>query len=405
MIGSPPRVERQKKHRLCLRIGRLSVTEIIGGVWKFDVSNQLGAMLKGSQGGFVPANEQLAAPVVAWFKPQEVIPLERLLCGIPSSQSNSIDALLSSTQQQALLDRFNISVYPLCPVASLDDISVTVPEDPPSHALKLSMLYSAVFSMQMLEAQRLLGRSKESIARRLKTAYEDAFCRLDIFDTPGIKAFQSIVIYLVPQMAAEMSRQHCVFLAAVIRQFQIAGFHRDQPSDGEGLRRVKRHLWQQLLFLSLRATEAVGPETALIDDPGASMPLVDMEQHSVYAAGRWADSIIAIVRYECNKIHRMIFVEGEALQGAGATFDDLTRAVEDRISFVYQTYLQKLDTSVTSHKYASTVANALLHRARLMINSRRRRECKTDLAKQENDQRYVHSPTRSPDTQRCKYTC
>lgn len=334
---------------MCLRIGRLSVTERIGGQLRANIVQVLDAVLR-QRTYELEQIDSYSAPVVAWFKPHAILPVGQLLS---STISPSNDFVCSDIQQQALIDRFFIAVHPVCHVVSRCDLQNS---DPLTWALRSAMYFAASASMGTYQCQKLFTMTKESLMRKLKASAESALSKADLLSCMDLRVFQALLIYLTPQMTSEISRSFSIFLATITRHFQIAGFDQDSAQDSELERQTKRHIWQHLLFLNIRAVEGVGPERTLIDDRTSQLPVLDSDS-----------SMVAIIRYECYRIHRFIFTEREKVSAGQAHWSTLLEMVEQKISDVRARYISLLDDNIPLQKYARLVGELLLHRCETMV--------------------------------------
>jgi hypothetical protein len=334
---------------MCLRIGRLSVTERIGGQLRANIVHSLDHVLQ-SHAYDVDQIDSYSAPIVAWFKPHNTLPIGQILS---SGLSWANDFFCNDLQQQALIDKFFIAVHPVCHVVTRSDLKGT---DSLTLALRSSVFFAASASMGIYQCSKIFGMTKESLCRKLKASAESALSRGELLGCIDLKAFQALVVYLTTQMTSEISRAFSVFVAMLIRQFQIAGFDRESTNDSEIVRQTKRHLWQQLLFLNLRAVEAIGPETTLLDDPASALPALDSDA-----------SVVAAIRYECYKIHRFIFSEREKVTAGDMSCSELLTAVEGQVEIVRTRLLHLLDEKVPLQKYARMVGELLLARCTAML--------------------------------------
>lgn len=354
----------RKPPDICLRIGKLSITERIGGVNRTDIVSLFNDILEGSGHQSISAGNQLSAPVVAWFKPHTKLPLERLLCSIQVADLNCDENMhIPDVYQSVLVERFFIAVRPVCHVVCREDLDAV---DHITTALRLCMIYAAAVSLPVIDSLRLFGISKDPLVKKVKTAAENALCSIGVFETVDVKLFQALLIYLTPQLLSEVSRSHTIFLSAVTRHFQISGYDRDLESDLPRQVHLKRSLWQHLLFLNIRVTEAVGPETALIDDQTSKMPSFNIlaDERGDYAS---RDSIITLVRYECYRVHRRIFLLRELMKSGEVSPECALQEIDSLVIRVEQTYLQNLDPDVHVEKYAKIVGTLLLSRAICMV--------------------------------------
>ncbi|KEF53952.1 uncharacterized protein A1O9_09747 [Exophiala aquamarina CBS 119918] len=356
--ASTPRVYR-KPPDICLRLGKLSITERIGGVLRVDFVQSLEELLE----EYPEANSenQFSAPLVAWFKPHTALPLDQLFSrnGAPQHPFP-----LTEMQEQALINQYFVAVHPVCPLVSMADLEgggfLT-------DALRAAVFFAAAMSFPLLQSQKSFGITKDALVTKLKTMAEAAICRADMLSCLDLQMFQVLLIYLTPQLLTEVSRSHSIFIGTVIRHFQIAGLDRDCSTDNATERQLKRHLWQHLLFLNIRAAEAVGPERTAIDDVSAQLP-----EHDEFLLPQSSDVsnptyIVALVRYECYKVHRWIFREREPLRRGESSLVSLLDELNQFTLSIYARYLDHLSDNIPIQKYAALVGKLLLARAQGMI--------------------------------------
>jgi len=344
---------------MCLRIGKLSITDRIGGLQRGRALEEAQRVLKTvyeRHPGLEERSEadRLSAPVVAWFKPHDLLPLGRLFSTPPEALGGDYISL-SGRQQQLLIDRFFLAVYPVCALASRADLSRQSLQLAP---LRLAAMYSAAVSLPLLDSQRLFELSKPSLVRRLHTAATEALCRADSVNCNELAIFQALLIYLTPQFMGEISRSHSIYINALIRHFQIAGHDRPLETDSVTVRSLKGHLWHHLLFLNIRATEAVGPTRTLFDDKFAELPPM-----------RSAEDIVSFVRYECYNLHRWVFLERENVAAGRVPIEGCLQVANQRIQDIRAQYLSSLDHRVPLQRYAYLVGTLLLARVKCMLTN------------------------------------
>ena len=355
---STPRIER-KPPDICLRLGKLSITERISGVLRVDFVQSLEELLDESPE--TSLKKQFSAPLIAWFKPHTALPLDQLFS---SNGAAPEPFLLTDMQEQALINEYFVAVHPVCPLVCLADLDG---DGVLTDALRAAVFFAAAVSFPLLQSQKSFGITKHALVTKLKTLAESAICMADMLRCLDLQIFQVLLIYLTPQMLTEVSRSHSIFLGTVIRHFQVAGLDRDCSSDDTAERELKRHLWQHLLFLNLRAAEAVGPERTVIDDVSAALPEHDeflLPQSSGVSNPTY---IVALVRYECYKVHRWIFREREALKRGEASLVSLLDQLNQYTLSIYARYIDHLSDNIPIQKYAALVGKLLLARAEGMI--------------------------------------
>jgi hypothetical protein len=448
---------------MCLRVGKLSITERIGGLLRTDLAHLFDVVLQrgnaANQLGEAPSlDDPFFTPILAWFKPHSSLPLHLLYRSTPLPAGTMIPPLhLTLAQQSTLVSQFFHAVYPLCPLVSRSDllpylssrgaasiydpISMqsevnNTPMQVPVCPVTLAVFYAASTTLPFLTVQRLFpATTKEALTRKLRRAAEVALAAATPAHRLDLQLFQSLLIYLTPQMISEVSRPHAVYMGSLVRHFQIAGHDRDDPpprslgqemmledEDDESRlqrrqqwrqwaqrQRLKRHLWQHLLFLSSRATEAVGPERSIVHDDDAGMPdqvLGDsagdeedspIDSHSDHMLGdeydadsnysgsngqghgstvsepydgrRWEKEaqVVSVVRYHCYALHRMVFRERERLRRGEVSIYALLDDIARRSAEIRFRYMSQLDESIPVHKYARIVGHLLLARAENMV--------------------------------------
>jgi len=193
---------------MCLQIGKLSVTQRIGGVFRPNVVQELEAVLlskarscSGSQG--TRTDLLLSTPLVAWFKR---LPLANLLN--PSDSTASIDGLYFPTRSECefLVTQYFIAVDPIAhllykPAFEQDLLemfrgtSSMVAES--TRALILAVCFAAAVSLPLLRTQYSLGIAKAVLVDKLRTATERCLQLGNILGTCDVKMLQAVHIYLV----------------------------------------------------------------------------------------------------------------------------------------------------------------------------------------------------------------
>jgi hypothetical protein len=219
-------------------------------------------------------------------------------------------------------------------------------------------MYSAAVSLPLPDSQRLFELSKSSLVRKLHATATDALCRADAVNCNELAIFQALLIYLTPQFMGKVSRSHSIYIHALICQFQIAGHDRPLETDSAALRSLKCHLWHHLLFLNIRATEAVGPTRTLFDDRSAELPSIPS-----------VEDILSIVRYECYNLHRWLCQEPENVAAGRLPIERCREFVLQRIQDIRAQYLNSLNHLVPLQKYAYLVGTLLLARAKCMLTN------------------------------------
>jgi hypothetical protein len=161
----------------------------------------------GANGRHLKSHDPFQAPIQAWFKPHEQLPLGILLStelGTPFDDSG----FPSQLQYRALFRQYFTAVDPIAhlvpekrfyqEIESYWTMSISEREALQSRqALMLTVCYAAAISLPLLQSQNLFSMPKEALVRRLKTATEKSLSRADIFGSPKLETIQAVIIYLV----------------------------------------------------------------------------------------------------------------------------------------------------------------------------------------------------------------
>ena len=77
---------------------------------------------------------------------------------------------------------------------------------------------------------------------------------------------------------------------------------------------------------------------------------------------RWTSNTLALIRYECYKVHRYIFRERERLIRGLSNLSDVSQALEEKRRHIEMTYMNKLDDTIPVQRYARLVGRLLISR-------------------------------------------
>ena len=339
---------------ICLRIGKMTLGERIGGVLRSNIIEHLDAVLQLGYTGY-QYGHQYSAPILAWFKPLRPLPLGRLF-SVDTAPREQLT--FSQEQEEALIEQFFFAVQPVCHVVSRSDLETS---EAATNLLHLAVFYASACSLPLLESQKLFGTTKEALVKRLKTSTEASLSTTDIFGCLDLCTFQAVVVYLTPQLVSEVSRSHSTFIAALIRDGQIAGIDKACIQNPEPESQTKRHLWQHLLFLNARATETIGPERTIVDDMSSITYL--RQASTSMDSNEW----FALTRYECYRIHRLVFKHRSEIVRGSRSLSSFLQELEQQINLVKSTYIDVLDDHIPIQKYTILVGRLLLARAEGMI--------------------------------------
>ncbi len=238
-----------------------------------------------------------------------------------------------------------------------------------------AVMFSAVVSMNENVITTLFSVPKRNLMARFQTATEVALGKANFLRTTRLETLQAMVIYLIPMCRDEMSRAHSVLVGTAIRLAECMGLHRD-PQETYGLAplesHVRRTLWCQLCFLDIRTAEAQGPRPLIRrDDFDSSFPLniddADLVSGSPEESSRWTDMTFSRIRFECNEMHRVIWVDRSRLEKKQVSLTHVLGKIESFRKAMEAKYHLILDENVPLQKEAKLVMNLQLLRMHIMV--------------------------------------
>ncbi|KAF2496488.1 hypothetical protein BU16DRAFT_561303 [Lophium mytilinum] len=362
---------------VCLQLGKLSITERIGGILRPDMVRILDGIL--SKGATPHAGElqfpnwnPVCTPLVAWFKP---LPLVSLIRSGPTIGEET-PYFPTRAECDILTHQYFLAVDPISHLLYRSSFELQVNEvfenlhQPGLIAAKtliLAVCFAAATSMPFLQVQLKLTMSKPALVSKLIAATESYLQTGDVLSSSEMTMLQAM-----PQCRAEISRSHSVFVGALIRSAQIAGL--DQLSTGSSPEQIqlRRLVWHQLAFYDLRTAEAQGPSPMLAPYTGEMQYPVNISDKDLNVVldlspnFEFTQATFSLIRYECYDIHRQIFRDRERMRRGQVGFLDVLKSIDRRRLYIENTYLQFLDEGVPVQKCAKMVARLLLARCKTM---------------------------------------
>lgn len=124
-------------------------------------------------------------------------------------------------------------------------------------ALRFSIYYAAVTSMDNGECRHRIGEDRTVLLARYRAGTELALAKADFINTVEMSALQALAIYLVSVRANDTSRLMWTLTSLAVRIAEAIGLHHDsttssfRPFDME----MRRRLWWQLCDLDSHAAD------------------------------------------------------------------------------------------------------------------------------------------------------
>ena len=380
---------------LGIRIGKMRMTERLGGYFRPKMSEELGYTLQNPEADRRTDEEKLVgmpqllddAHDFLEPGPTYITPGSGFIFGDVGTRRNLLDFLPTKNVGDLLINSYYENVHFVARVVHWPSFqlqydnfwtAVLAGIEPPAsqQALVLSIMFSATASVFESDLTNIFGRPKETIQANFQKGTEICLAKAQFLRTTKIETIQALVIYLIPMCRDQMSRAHSVLVGTAIRLGECMGLHRD-PSDVYGLPplecQVRRTLWFQLCFLDFRTGEVQGPRPCIKrEDYDTKFPLnIDDADLSSGKAEetttRFTDMTLSRMRFECNEMHRIIWYDRLRLEQKKISLTHMLGKVESFRKAMEAKYTPIMDTSIPLHHYAHLCLKLLLMRMHIMI--------------------------------------
>ncbi|KAL8304026.1 hypothetical protein RB597_004639 [Gaeumannomyces tritici] len=391
---------------LGIQVGRMRITERIGGLNRPRISEEIQAGLPGGSGppppGFGPpppqpprADGMSQAAGADVSIPDFLRPGESYIpptSGYFFGQLGEMPSLLSfipgnKASGDWLMQRYFESVHPIArcvhrPSFEIqyatfwDDVHHGVEPRPSTQAVVFAAWFSAVVSLEERAILHQFGCTKAELMGRVKIGTESALSKANFLRTTRVETLQALVMYMIPLCRAEVSRAHSVLVGAAVRMAECMGLHRD--GEAYGLTpletHVRRLIWHQLCFLDVRTCEAQGPKPAIRrEDYDTKLPINCEEDELTKAvvppesAERWTSTLLPLMRFEINEMMRNIWMDRRRLEIRKTTVTAVLSKIENFRKRMLDKYERYLDDRVPIQRYAKLVMHLLMYRLYAMI--------------------------------------
>ncbi|KAL8673080.1 MAG: hypothetical protein Q9168_002503 [Polycauliona sp. 1 TL-2023] len=348
-----------------LQIGRLCITERIGGIFRPGLSPMLDQMLaKGA--GRVPNHTDNRESGNTIASIQTIQP--------PATMEPSFDLLLPTPLFPAKIDIFSVVSRPELDMLYHHNNLASKPTKSFT-ALVLAVCFAAAVSLSQTQPQVQFQSNRVALVDRLKLASERALVAAQHLKSLKLETMQAFAIYLVPQACGQISRAQTSLVGALVRLAQCAGLHRDAShSDTSPLEcHIRSLLWYQVCFLDLHTCEAQGPQPMIHDDDFDTPLPMDVDDLAFdvstlpIPSNGFTDVTLTLMRFEITELHKSIFRDRIALNKKTTDLPTVRASVESRIQTLAAKYLVKLDDSIPIQRCARLTGTSLLSRAIPML--------------------------------------
>ncbi|KAK0748173.1 hypothetical protein B0T21DRAFT_343863 [Apiosordaria backusii] len=395
---------------LGIRVGRMRITERIGGLNRPRISEEIQAGIADS-----PVPTTPSSTPTPWFngtsqmlggdgtseasfdmlpdflKPGDsyLPPTSGFFFG-QSGVSPPLEQLLPGSREwgQRLVNRYFEAVHPIARCihrpsfdalyqSFWDDIAQNWEPRPSVQALVFAAWFSAAVSLDEVQAQNDFGNTKSAIVAHMKVATETALSKANFLRTTKFETMQAFIMYMLPLCRDEVSRAHSVLVGAAVRMAECMGLHRDGEAYGLSPleTHVRRLVWHQLCFLDIRTCEAQGPKPAIRrEDYDTRLPL-NCEETDLTAsmasvpppADQWTSTTLVLMRFEINEMMRIIWADRRKLETHKTTLTAVLTKIENFRKRIFEKYNRFLNEEVPTQRYAKLVMQLLIYRLHAMV--------------------------------------
>ncbi|KAI0817502.1 hypothetical protein GGR55DRAFT_685132 [Xylaria sp. FL0064] len=390
---------------LGIQIGKMRITERIGGLSRPRLSEEIlagiaqrtGGHPPQSRGGHMLAFEDISdsmsdVSLPDFLKPsnQHIVPTSGFFFGQVGEPPNILQFLPYRHVADRLMARYFRAVHPIAPCShrpSMEAAYATFWEEinagfeprPSSQAIVFATMFSGIVSMdEDVVFQELGCYPKANWVASLKMGTETALSKANVLRTTRVETMQAFIIYMIPICRAEVSRAHSALVGAAIRMAECMGLHRDGETYGLTPleTHVRRLIWHQLCFLDIRTCEAQGPKPVIRrEDYDTKLPVNCNEEELTATAGApppessdaWTTNTLPLIRFEINEMMRAVWVDRRRLETRRTTLTAVLTKIENFRRRMTEKYDSLLDVSLPQQRYAKCIMYLLTYRLHIMV--------------------------------------
>jgi hypothetical protein len=137
---------------------------------------------------------------------------------------------------------------------------------------------------------------------------------------------------------------------------------------------VRSLLWYHICYLDLKTSELQGPQPTIRSDD-FDIPLPSNVDDSDFEVshrppnipGKWTDATFALLRFEFNEIHRMIFNGRVQIDRNKMSLQQLRLTVDAKKTFIEESYLSSVDVNVPIQLHGQLFAKLMFARCDAMM--------------------------------------
>ncbi|KAH8704877.1 hypothetical protein BGW36DRAFT_285553 [Talaromyces proteolyticus] len=382
---------------LGIQLGRMRVTDRIGGYVRPRIADELSATLKWSLKAF-PASDTDSddSELSKWLElaasgapipflqpgPTFIAPHSDMLLGPILHDHALLDLLPTRAAADKLLQKYWESCHPVARILHRqafekryevlwENVSQGIEPVPSIQAIVFATLFTAAVSMTASETLGIFGVDRQSLIQSFQLGTETALGKAHFLRTTKTETLQAFVMYLIPMCRDTISRAHSALVGAAIRLAECMGMHRD-PSEynyGPVETHVRRLIWYQLCFLDIRTAETQGPRVSIRrEDYSTKFPLnindADLMAGSLEDSPGWTDMTFARIRFECQEMARVVFTDRVLLEKKALSITSAIGKIETFRKAVFERWgpVVNISNPTPTQRAASVTMSFLLNR-------------------------------------------
>ncbi|KAI0869744.1 hypothetical protein GGS24DRAFT_493534 [Hypoxylon argillaceum] len=382
---------------LGIQIGKMRMTERIGGLSRPRISEEIMAGIAQHTGTQAPVLEDMQdamsdGSLPDFLKPtnEHIVPTSGFFFGQVGEPPNILQFMPYRTVADRLMTQYFRAVHPIAPCShrpSMEGAYTTFWEEitagyeprPSTQAIIFATMFSGIISMsEDVVFHELGGYPKANWVASLKMGTETALSKANFLRTTKVETMQAFIIYMIPICRAEVSRAHSVLVGAAVRMAECMGLHRDGETYGLTPleTHVRRLVWHQLCFLDIRTCEAQGPKPVIRrEDYDTKLPVNCNEEELIAVAGApapepsdaWTTNTLSLIRFEINEMMRAVWIDRRRLETRRTTLTAVLTKIENFRRRMSEKYDHLLDASSPLQRYARCVMYLLTYRLHTMV--------------------------------------
>ncbi|KAK3988111.1 fungal-specific transcription factor domain-containing protein [Cladorrhinum sp. PSN332] len=375
---------------LGIRVGRMRITERIGGLNRPRISEEIqaGIQIQTQHPGIDNMPDESSFPEFLRPGDSYLPPTSGFFFGQAAESPSLLHLLPSQSIGYRLIQRYFEAVHPIARCVHRPSFEstyrlfwdhVTLNYEPPAsvQAVVFAAWFSAAVSLDEVQARQEYALPKSQMVDHMKVATETALSKANFLRTTRFETMQAFVMYMIPLCRDEVSRAHSVLVGAAVRMAECMGLHRDGGAYGLSPleTHVRRLIWHQLCFLDIRTCEAQGPKPAIRrEDYDTKFPFnCEDEELAAHAtvtppqSEQWTSAMFMVMRFEINEMMRIIWADRRKLEMHKTTLTAVLTKIENFRRRMLERYNQYLDERVPAQKYAKLVMLLLIHRLYAMV--------------------------------------